>query len=318
MQILQILKLKQKIAFFVLLFTGVSAYADLPDWVQSADKACKKSELCAVGEGESQSASARSARLAISKIFETQISAKFSSELANTNGQASDNAKEVIEESTSSALEGIEIAKTAESKTSFYSLAIIKKEVAAKGFEREIKKIDEKLVALSSENDSTLQNKIESLYFQRESLNKSYSFLTGQGIQSPIDFASMFKNKRQAQQGIIIHIFIDELEPKLIENVLVTELTNMGYKVTTGQIRKKESTHILTGSLIEEKQYMNVDGFEKYLFSLKLSSATSARTQLAGLNFEATETGRNFQQATDKALPKIIQHIKENITTLKF
>ena len=314
MQVFQVLTT----VFFILFMGCENLFAELPDWVQSSDKACKKSELCAVGEGDSQSVAARNARLAISKIFETQVLAKFSSELGNNNGQTNDSAKEVIEESTSSALEGVEIAKTAESKTSFYSLAVIKKDVAAKGFEREIKKIDEKLTALASENDSTLHNKIESLFYQRESLNKSYSFLTGQSIQSPVDFASMFKNKRQAQQGIIIHVFIDELEPKLIENVLVTESTSMGYKVTTGQIRKKESTHILTGSLIEEKQYMNVDGFEKYLFSLKLSSATSARTQLAGLNFEATETGRNFQQATDKALPKIIQHIKENITTLKF
>lgn len=302
--------------YLLMIAISLSVFADLPSWVQDSKKECKKSELCAVGEGESQSGASRNARVALSKIFENQVSSKFSSNLSSNNGKVDDSASEQIEEITETALEGVEIVKTAESKTTYYSLASINKMKASNGFEREIKKLDEKMEILYSEKDPSLAVKIEQMYLQREVLNKRYAFLTGRELSSKIDFSKIFKNKRDAQANVILHVFLDEDEPKYVETAVVQELADSGYKVTTGQVRNEASTHIVTGEVNSEKMYMNVEGFEKYKFSLKLTSSDTKKVQKAQLSFEVEETGRNYDQAVQKAIEKIKEFVKTNITKL--
>lgn len=294
----------------------LNVFADLPSWVQDSKKQCKKAELCAVGEGGSQSAAARNARVALSKIFENQVSSKFSSNLSSNNGKVDDSASEQIEEITETALEGVEIVKTAESKTEYYALASINKMKAANGFEREIKKIDEKMEILYNEKDPSLAVKIEQMYLQREVLNKRYAFLTGRELSSKIDFSKIFKNKRKAMANVVLHVYLDEEEPKYIETAVVQELSTAGYKVTTGQVRNAASTHIITGEVNAEKMYMKVEGFEKYKFSLKLTSSDTKKVQKSQLSFDTEETGRNYDQAVQKALEKIKEYVKANINQL--
>lgn len=303
-----------KLFISILLMTSV--FADLPSWVKDSKKECKKSELCAVGEGESQSQAARNARVALSKIFDNQVSSTFSSSLSNSNGQVDDSAKEEIEERTNTALEGVEISKTAESKESYYALAVINKMKAASGFEREIKKLDEKMEILYEDKDPSNAVKIEKLFVQRETLNKRHHFLTGRDIASKIDFSKIFKNKKAAMESVVLHVFLDEEEPKNVESAIVGELVSLGYKVTSGEVRNKKSTHVITGDLTAEKLYMKVEGFEKYKFSLTLKSSNLDRVQKSQLSFETEETGRNYDQAVHKAIDKIKEYVKTNIQEL--
>ncbi|EQC46585.1 LPP20 family lipoprotein [Bacteriovorax sp. Seq25_V] len=294
----------------------LNAYADLPNWVSDSKKGCKKSELCAVGEGESSSGAARNARVALSKIFENQVSSKFSSNLSSSNGKVDDSASEQIEEITETALEGVQITKTAESKTSYFALASINKMKAASGFEREIKKLDEKMEILYEEKDPSLAVKIEQLFLQREVLNKRFAFLTGREVQSKIDFSKVFKNKREAMANIILHVYLDEEEPKYVEAAVAQELSSAGYKVTTGRVRNKSSTNIITGEVTSEKMHMNVEGFEKFKFTLKLTSSDLKNVQKGRLTFDTEETGRSYDQAVQKAVEKIKEYIKTNIKEL--
>ena len=61
--------LMSKLFIAILLLLGSFAAAAAPDWTTDSKKACKSSELCAVGTGDTRSVSERNARVALSKIF---------------------------------------------------------------------------------------------------------------------------------------------------------------------------------------------------------------------------------------------------------
>ena len=74
-----------KLFIAILLLLGSFAAAAAPDWTTDSKKACKSSELCAVGTGDTRSVSERNARVALSKIFDTKISSKLASSLSSSN-----------------------------------------------------------------------------------------------------------------------------------------------------------------------------------------------------------------------------------------
>ncbi len=304
---------------YLLLFTlimSVTAWGK-NDWVTDTKKGCKSSEICAVGSGDSRNASERNARLALGKIFDTKISSKLSSSLKSSGGNVEDAVSEDIEELTESALAGVQITKNFEDKTSFYSLAVLNKAKAASGFKKEIENLDSQMKVIFRDGDGVEKIKLGKLFVKREILNKQYHFLTNQSLESPVSYEEVFSAKKSASSEVVVHVYLDEAEPKTVESALVAEITAMGFRATSGQIRNKNSTHIITGEFVPEKQYMQVEGFEKYRFILKVKAMKAGTKIESGhFNFEDIETGRNLDQATEKALPKIKEFIKQNIGDL--
>lgn len=289
----------------------------VPDWTTDIKKACKSSELCAVGTGDTRSVSERNARVSLSKIFDTKISSKLATSLKSSGAEVEEAVSEDINEATETALAGVEIKKSFEDKTSFYSLAVVNKAKAAAGFKKEIENIDGQMKAIAKDGESIEKVKLGKLFVKREVLNKQYNFLTGQSIESPISYEEIFAAKRDASNNVVIHVYLDEDEPKTVEAALVRTITEMGFQATSGQTRNKNSTHIITGEYVSDKQYLNVDGFEKYKFVLKIKAMKAdTKVESGHLDFEVIETGRNFSQANDKAIPKFQEYIRSNIENL--
>ena len=306
-----------KILFSSLLFVLSASLWAAPDWTTDIKKACKSSELCAVGTGDTRSVSERNARVALSKIFDTKISSKLASSLKSNDAEVEEAVSEDINEATETALAGVEIKKSFEDKTSFYSLAVVNKSKAAAGFKKEIESIDEQMKAISNAGESIEKVKLERLFVKREVLNRQHQFLTGKSIDSPFSYEDIFAAKQSATNDVVIHVYLDEDEPKTVEAALVRTISDMGFQATSGQTRNKNSTHIITGEYVSDKQYLNVDGFEKYKFVLKIKAMKAATKVESGhLDFEVVETGRNYSQANDKAIPKFQEFIKTNIEKL--
>jgi hypothetical protein len=300
----------------LLVVFSVSGFA-APDWTTDMKKACKSSELCAVGTGDTRSVSERNARVALSKIFDTKISSKLATSLKSTGAEVEEAVSEDINEATETALSGVEIKKSHEDKTSFYSLAVVNKAKAASGFQKEIQNIDGQMKAIAKDGESIEKVKLGKLFVKREVLNKQYQFLTGKSIDSPISYEEIFAAKRDASNNVVIHVYLDEDEPKTVEAALVRTISDMGFQATSGQTRNKNSTHIITGEYVSDKQYLNVEGFEKYKFVLKIKAMKAdTKVESGHLDFEVVETGRNYSQANDKAIPKFQEYIKNNIENL--
>jgi hypothetical protein len=288
-----------------------------PAWVKDISKGCnQKRELCAVGMGVGKGQATRYARNELAKIFEVKLSSKFKSSLTSSGKEALEELSEEIEESTDMALEGMSIKATYEDSTDYYALAIINKSKVSSGLRRQIKKIDEKMNVLKNEDNAAAAMKLERQFLKREALLKKYHFLSGGTIQSPVSFAEIFAKKKATVSNMVIHVYVDEDDPKLMEAAIVKSLSDAGYRITTGRKRNKHSTHVVTGELNSNKQFMKVEGFEKYKISLKLSAWSRAKVETGHLNFSAIEVGRSESQAFAKAVPKLESYIQENITKL--
>ena len=287
-----------------------------PSWVKDPSKSCNKSEICAVGEGEGPSSAKRSARLAIGKIFGTKIKSDFREKIATMGKGVSQEMSDEVQELTDIALEGVEIKKIYETKTGWFALGSLNKRKSANSFKREIDKLDEKMLVLMDDATAGSLMKIEPLYIKREELNSRYSFLTGQAFPPVISYEDVFKGKRAASGSMIVHIFLEEEEPKMIEKILSQTLVDRGYKTTSGKKRNKNSTHIVSGEFSSEKQFLKVEGFEKWKFLFSIKAKTVSKVESGGLNHFVTTTGRSFQQAKEKALPQIKTYIEENIGKL--
>lgn len=301
----------------LLLFFAFSVDANEPRWVKDISKGCnQKTELCAVGTAVSRTRAERFARVALAKIFENEISSNFKSKLSSSGAQTFEEMSEEITESTQMAMEGLEIEKTYEDKLNYYALAVVNKKKMARGLKGEIDKLDEKMQVYLEDESASSKVKLEKNYIKRESLAKSYEFLTGREVPSPVSFDQVFKAKKDVVGNTVVHVYLDEDEPKSVEALTSELLSEAGYKITTGRVRNKNSTHIVTGEVVADKQYMNVDGFEKYDITLKLSAKKTDRVETGHLTYTTTEVGRNFSQAYNKALENIKKYLNENLTVL--
>ncbi len=301
---------------FLLSFSFISQ-AKAPKWIKDISKGCKKkTELCAVGTGVSRNKAEKFARVALAKIFENKISSNFKSKLSSSGSSSYEEMSEEIMESTQMAMEGLEIKKTHEDKLNFYALAVINKRKMAKGLKREVGKIDEKMQFYLEDDSPSSKVKLEKNYIRRESLSKSYEFLTGIDLPSEITFDQVFNSKKEVIGNTVVHVYLDEDEPKSIEAITAKLLSDAGYKTTSGRVRNKNSTHIVTGEVTADKQYMKVEGFQKFAITVKISAKNSARVETGHLTYTTTETGRNFSQAYNKGLVSIKKYLKENLTTL--
>ena len=171
--------------------------------------------------------------------------------------------------------------------------------------------------SIAKGGDSIEKVKLERLFVKREVMNRQHQFLTNESIPSPLSYEEIFNAKREGAQNVVVHVYLDEDEPKTVEGALTQAISELGFPASSGQVRNKHSTHIITGEYVSDKQYLNVEGFEKYKFVLKLKAMKAdTKVESGHLNFEVVETGRNFSQANDRAIPKFQEYVKANIEKL--
>ena len=83
-------------------------------------------------------------------------------------------------------------------------------------------------------------------------------------------------------------------------------------------MRSKKSTHVLSGVVTPEKQYLKVEGFTKYKFQVELSSYDIRNVTKGHVVFSDIETGRSFSQAYEKAIPPLMEELKNSMNKLDF
>lgn len=303
---------------FLTLCVSLQTFADKPKWLTAPQESCKSSELCAIGMGASRNFAEADGRAAIAKIFMSKVHSSFSQEVSAFGGTITNEIKEKVEQRTDAILEGVEIRSFYEDDTDIYALAVLNKRKAATSFKAEIEKIDEKLKVYSTENSSRAAREMRRLSIERTGLDKRYEFLTGFSIPAPISFKQIFAARKKFVSKYVIHVYIDEKEPKVFTPKVMEFLTQEGFKVTTGNIRSKQATHMLTGEITVEKMYMKVEGFSKYKFTANLTSANLKGVESGKASFFVVSTGRNLQQAYDKAVVQLIDKLKENMQKLQF
>lgn len=306
--------------FFIIITLSLSlnSFAQKkPEWISNPSKKCKKTELCSVGSGINREAANADAQLQLARIFDNKISGSFSQKVSSDNSKVSDYSSEEITQSTDMILKGVTVLESFDDGESVYLLASLNKSKTASMIKNDIDVLDQKIKDLSENSKGLRQAEVQKLFEQRQILDQRHEFLTGRGISHTHNLAEMTSKRKRDVASLVTHVYLDEDEPKAIEQQLAGILSKNGLKITRGQVLNTSANFIVTGELSSEKQYLNVDGFEKYSFRLKISAKNSSKRISSGeIMLSTEETGRNFAQAYGKAIAVFKEQLEEKVGEL--
>lgn len=289
-----------------------------PEWVNDPMSACSEmEEICASSSGQGQILADGNARKAIALVFESKItstttSTKTSSQEsgATIEGKTNEFYSDELTESTDQMLEGVEIKKRYQDKDGYYALASLNKIKAAKRLASLIKELDDKLVPLNKENKKTNYGKMRKLYLEREVLNARHEFLVGRRVLGQVSFEDILKKKNITLKNNLVLIKTKDEAFMPMVSRLVTE---RGFKIA------KEASKAdleIVANVESKKEYLNVDGFEKYLFTVALNSSDEKGEKLGAIEFSIMGVGRSFDQAKEKVRPDIERFIEDHFDEL--
>ena len=289
--------------FLLFVFPLTLRASELPDWIKNPT--CGDN-LCAVGHGNTLDLATADARNNIQKIFETKISSKFKNEVT----QIIDQSSELIQEETEGILKGTTIEKVFEKGSDYYVLAVLDKTKVANDLEFEIEMLDRKMSVLLDDNTIASSKKLEEMYKKRENLNRKYLFLTGKEIKEEVEYKNVFKNnKNNFSKAGSYYVNIENEE---LRSFLTNLLIENGINIVNNSSSAKK---VLSGKIINKKEFLNVDGFEKYSFNLNLQLVSNGKI-LKTINKKFTETGLSFEQIHSKVLAQIQDYLEKNIINI--
>lgn len=295
-----------------------------PEWVDNASKGCSPSrEICAVGEAPGVLNAELNARKAIARYFETRVSAvtdvyKSSNTKSDADGilegKALENVEEQINEISTEVLTGVRIKEKFRTKDSIYALASLDKTKAIGQLKGKIKLLDEKLREYYQANSRQSFWQAYKLYGVRENLNLKLKFLRGGGVAQVVTLSQLNEQRRRFQEKstTVAVAFMEDSQIKTFKNLITKALLDMDYKV----VRTDGADYRVEGTMESEKQFLNVEGFEKYRFSLNIYSKNGQGQKLGALNYSVSKMGRGYEQAYESASKEILIYVKENFNQL--
>jgi hypothetical protein len=280
-----------------------------PEWVNEPMKGCDETrELCASSEGSGSITADANARKSLAQIFSTKIESKMNvTQTLNSSlggdslqGEGKEFYANEVAEITDQILEGVEIkARYVDSGTHF-SLARLDKIEASNRIRSKIKLIDEELVILNRDLKKSHYGKMKKILKFREDLNARYEFLAGARIPSKVSLDDILKKKKLTSPVNLIFLRVSNQDfLTMIQEIL----SERGFKFT--DIEGGNHDIVIELLIRNKKEFLNVDGFEKYSFDISLNSQTRSKQNLGTVKFNQVSIGRNFDQALSKIKPDI-------------
>ncbi|MBY0516617.1 MAG: LPP20 family lipoprotein [Bacteriovoracaceae bacterium] len=288
---------------------------ELPSWVYSPmDDCIEERELCASGEGKTQSQADANALKSLAAIFETKITASTTSVMTAQGigafAQAQESAAVSVRDEVQQTLEAAKIEKKFRYEKLNYSLAVLDKVKASQNLKASIDKVQDELAALWKRKDRTAWAQMWNLFHQREGLNDRYNILMGQRFAhqpSSKDLQDWFQS-RVAETPMGLELL--DL-PEVYANALKSRLTNSGYRLFD-----VKSGARLKASWVAKKEHLNVEGFEKWFFILSLENISKAGAKVGGLSVQETATGRTREDCQMKVRETLLKNMESRLSEL--
>jgi hypothetical protein len=207
-----------------------------------------------------------------------------------------------IYETSTDSLEGAAIVERYRVADSYYSFVRLDRLAAAKSVLAKVSQADARMRTMLA--DSKSAGKLDEAYASRADFAGRYFVLSGQEIPEQITREDIAKAKLAA---VGIQPYYIDIRDSTLSTVLAKALSNAGAKLASSET---QGAKIIIGTITEKQQYINVDGFVKYLFALRLSTgANSIATEVSAI-------ARSEAQAREKAWPRIEQFINDNLYNL--
>jgi len=296
--------------FFIGLIVTAPLWAK-PSWMNDPSSVCKKSELCAVGMGESRILAASSARAALAKIFSVKVDSKFMLTESSDNQKISSSSFENIIEKTSLDLSGAEITKTHRGDQYDYALARIKKMPFARTLEKQMIDIKEDISRHLNEKHIATVALVRSSLVKWKVLAARREFLVGFRSSAPVTSKKLESLQNELTAGKKFFIRFSGQEKKRVLPFMKDYFSKLGYVVTKSA---KKATHFVDILVSSQKANFNVSGFEKYHHTFTLEFSDTKKRSLGTLAIESTKMGRSFRDCLDKAFVVFKNELDQKIT----
>ncbi len=288
---------------------------DLPPWVYSPYDECIEAEfLCATGEARETNNADAQAKANLASIFEVKIQSDLnvSTSSNQTFPWQSDVRQEVqqsLKESVNQVLETVQIKKRFRKDKLSYSLVSLDRQKAAELIGGRMIKIDHELETLWAARQRTNLRRIVKLQTEREKLNERYSIVAGAPRPEVVTFAEIVKWRESRPKTEALALRIGQAPDWMTEKIKEL-LTESGFRLVKGDAKK-----ILTVQVDSIKEFLNVDGFEKYTFTLNMTSIENAEKKKV-ITASETVTGRSQGDALLKVKSFFNDYIEYHLSDL--
>lgn len=287
----------------------------VPGWIYAPYEACSEElELCATGEAKNYAAADAEARKNLASIFEVKVTSDFSSQSTSTQsfpwqGAVREEVQKSLSESVDQVLETVQIKKHYKENGLSYSLASLDKGQASELLGSRLKKLDEELNVLWQRRSRTNLRKIVRLYLEREKLNERFSIVAGHSRPSQMTYGDIMAWRETRPQVEALTLRVGQA-PDWMTEKLKELLTEAGFKIVKGNSSKAISLNV--DSI---KEFLNVRGFEKYTFTMNMTSFEGGERKKV-LTASETVTGRNQTDALLKVKTFFTNYIEQHLSDL--
>lgn len=314
-----------KILFILLLLSSCSIFnpkpqlsensKDLPAWVYSPYDGCEEqAELCATGEAKNQSGADASARASLASIFEVKVESEFSAVSSSEQsfpwlGVVEQEVQQLLRESVDQVLEAVQIKKHFKSKGLTYALAALDREKAGELLGGRLKRIDDELSILWNKRSRTNLRKIMKLSLEREKLNERFSIVSGSPREAVVTHKEIIQWRQSRPKTELLALRIGQA-PEWMADKLKELLTEAGFRIVKGDSEKAISLNV--DSI---KEFLNVQGFEKYTFTMNLISFDKGEKNKV-IAVSETVTGRTQADALLKVKNYFSNYLEQHLSDL--
>jgi hypothetical protein len=286
-----------------------------PEWLYSPYEFCvEDQELCAVGEGKSFSDAEASARTNLASIFEVKVQSEltinnFSSQNFPWQGQVKEDVQKSLTESVDQILQGVGIKQRFKSKGISFALASLNRSQATNLIGEKIKLLDQELQVLWNKRQRTNLRRIIRIFLERDKLNEKLSIVSGVGRLSPVSWEEIINWKKSKPENEPLLLKLGQA-PDWMKEKLAEILTESGFYLVKADVPKVVSLQV--DSI---KEFLNVDGFEKYTFTMSLMSIENGQNK-KNISTAKTVTGRNQADALLKVRTFFNDYLENHISDL--
>ena len=293
----------------------VEGQEKLPVWVYSVYDFCtESSELCASGEGPNAYASDAEAKSNLASIFKVHITSNFKTSLTEQNTvhqlekKVLSQATQELQSSVDEVLESVEVKQRFKQDNVFYSLATLDKDIAINILTKRMKRIDDQLKSYWKKQKKTLARRMLKLSAERAGIEEKLAVLTPVFEPAPVSYEQVLNWTLSPTRQGVIGVKVAQ-SPKWLTSKVSTLLNEVGYKTS-------ENAHdVVTINVTSIKEFLNVEGFEKFTFTMKISHIRD-NDKVGSLSKSETVVGRNQEDALLKIKKTFSEYLEEELYQL--
>jgi hypothetical protein len=284
-------------------------------WIYAPYEACiEVTELCATGESKTFAQADIEARNNLASIFEVKVQSEMTVQSSATQifpwqGAVREEVQKSLKESVDQILETVQIKKRHKTKGLSYSLASLDRAKASELLGGRLTKIDDELETLWARRSRTNLRRIVRLYLEREKLNERYSIVSGTSRSSKMTYKDIiaWRETRPRLENLAFRV---GQAPDWMSEKIKELLTEAGFRIVKGDAEKAVSLNV--DSI---KEFLNVEGFEKYTFTMNLTSFEDGEKNKV-LAASETVTGRSQADALLKVKSFFNDYIEQHLSDL--